>query len=152
MEKLIIFVCVSNTCRSPICENLMRQKLEANGMGAMFRVASRSLTTDYEPEFSQANEQGRKVLKNEFNIDMDGHRSKLLSANDVETASIIIPVKRNLGLDIAHVGGGNAKSKLMYFDNDISDPWRQPYEVYAHCAHNISSQLDALITRISSAA
>ena len=59
--KIIIFVCVSNTCRSPMCEYMLREKLRAAGLSGEFIVASRSLTLDYEPEDSPANEQGQLV-------------------------------------------------------------------------------------------
>ena len=59
--KLLIFVCVSNTCRSPMAEYLMRNKLETANLGEAYRVISRSLTTAYEPEDSPASYQGVEV-------------------------------------------------------------------------------------------
>lgn len=56
----IIFVCVSNTCRSPMCEYLTKEKLSSLGITNV-TVASRSLTEAYEPEGSPANEQGIEV-------------------------------------------------------------------------------------------
>jgi protein-tyrosine-phosphatase len=62
--KLIIFVCVSNTCRSPMCEYLLRDKISTAGLAEQFRVASRSLSEDYEPQGSAPNEQGQLVNAN----------------------------------------------------------------------------------------
>lgn len=59
--KLIIFVCVSNTCRSPMCEYLMRDKIAKSGLSNEFKVVSRSLSENYEPQNSPANEQGQLV-------------------------------------------------------------------------------------------
>lgn len=62
-NKLILFVCVSNTCRSPMAEHLFRKKLEAKGWSAEnYVVGSRSLSTDYEPEGSPASPQGVEVI------------------------------------------------------------------------------------------
>lgn len=61
MSKLIIFVCVSNTCRSPMCEYMLRDILQKNGLDNEFTVSSRSITEDYEPENSPANERGIEV-------------------------------------------------------------------------------------------
>jgi hypothetical protein len=59
--KLIVFVCVSNTCRSPMCEYLLRDKLQKAGVAEQFHVVSRSLSEAYEPQGSPANEQGQLV-------------------------------------------------------------------------------------------
>jgi protein-tyrosine-phosphatase len=84
----IIFVCTSNTCRSPIAEQFAKQYLMSRSINDV-RVVSRSLTTDYEPEDSPASEQGVTLLKETYDIDMSSHRSKMLSAEDVAQASVV---------------------------------------------------------------
>ena len=59
--KLIVFVCVSNTCRSPMCEFLLRDKIQKAQLSGNFAVISRSISEDYEPQNSPANEQGQLV-------------------------------------------------------------------------------------------
>ncbi len=59
--KLIIFVCVSNTCRSPMAEYLCRKKLQEAGLSEEYSTCSRSLSTNYEPENSPASPQGVEV-------------------------------------------------------------------------------------------
>jgi protein-tyrosine phosphatase len=59
--KLIFIVCVSNTCRSPMGEYLLRYILEREGLSDEFQVQSRSISTDYEPENSPASPQGIEV-------------------------------------------------------------------------------------------
>lgn len=59
---VIIFVCVSNTCRSPMAEYLLRNKLEKLGIADRYVVKSRSLSTDYEPINSPASAQGVQVV------------------------------------------------------------------------------------------
>jgi hypothetical protein len=62
-KKLILFVCVSNTCRSPMAEYLFRRKIDLKKLGeGKFVVGSRSLSTDYEPEGSPASSQGIEVM------------------------------------------------------------------------------------------
>jgi len=60
-KKVIIFVCVSNTCRSPMAEYLCRDILVRNGLQDDYIVQSRSLSTDYEDEGSSASIQGLDV-------------------------------------------------------------------------------------------
>jgi protein-tyrosine-phosphatase len=84
-----------------------------------------------------------KVMMNEYGIDTSSHRSKLLSAEDVEQAYLIIPVKRDLGVYIKQAHPA-AATKLKYLSKDVMDPWRQPYSVYLNCAHMV----DSLVTEV----
>ncbi len=80
---------------------------------------------------------------NEYNIDTSAHRSQLLSAEDVEQAYLIIPVKKDLGGYIKQLHPVSS-NKLKYLSRDIMDPWRQPYPVYLNCAHMV----DALVAEV----
>jgi hypothetical protein len=44
-----------------MCEYLLRDKISKAGLNEKFRVASRSLSEDYEPQGSPPNEQGQLV-------------------------------------------------------------------------------------------
>ena len=70
-KKIIIFVCVSNSCRSPMAEQLMRYELQkAVDAGdkslESYTVISRALSSDYEPEDSPASQQGVTVIFESF--------------------------------------------------------------------------------------
>ncbi len=69
-QKLVLFVCISNTCRSPIAEHLFRRKLAEKFKNGEFEVASRSLSTDYEPEGSPASEQGIQVREDSIFVSL----------------------------------------------------------------------------------
>jgi hypothetical protein len=60
-KKNVIFVCVSNTCRSPMAEQLFRDKVQALGLQDEYTTCSRSLSTAFEPEGSPASAQGVEV-------------------------------------------------------------------------------------------
>jgi protein-tyrosine-phosphatase len=88
-----------------------------------------------------------QVMKNEYGIDTSAHRSKLLSADDVANAYIVIPVKKDLGHSIA-TAFPVSSGKLKYFRQDVLDPWHQPYLVYQKCAHLIDSLLSDVVDEI----
>ena len=85
---MLIFVCTSNTCRSPMAEHFAKKYLNEHSFGNV-HVVSRSLTTNYEPESSPASEQGVVLMKEDHGVDMSAHRSKMLSANDVAHATMV---------------------------------------------------------------
>ena len=78
---VVIFVCVSNVCRSPMAEYLFRNLVTKNSAAATaVGVRSRSLSTQYEPVGSPASANGVKVMQDCYGgIDMSSHRSALLS-------------------------------------------------------------------------
>eukprot|EP00598_Pedospumella_elongata_P006336 CAMPEP_0184983174 /NCGR_PEP_ID=MMETSP1098-20130426/12497_1 /TAXON_ID=89044 /ORGANISM="Spumella elongata, Strain CCAP 955/1" /LENGTH=90 /DNA_ID=CAMNT_0027506979 /DNA_START=1 /DNA_END=270 /DNA_ORIENTATION=- len=87
----------------------------------------------------------------EYGINTSCHQSKLLSAVDVEHAYLIIPVKRELGEYIKMAHPQHA-SKIKYLTQDVTDPWRQPYAVYAKCATLIETLITAVLTEITGTA
>lgn len=145
--KKVVFVCVSNTCRSPMAEHLCREKLRTRGLDKEYEVSSRSISTDYEPEGSPASENGVLVMRDRYNIDMTSHRSTLLSGNDLHNLYAIVPVMRNLAPYIKQTLRLD-ESNFMFLDHDIPDPWRQSLDVFVACAADIDSMLDSLIDRL----
>ena len=151
MKTVVIFVCVSNVCRSPMAEYLFRNMIErekdrdprSNELLDEVVVCSRSLSTDYEPVNSPASSNGVQIMRDEFGISMDDHRSKLLSEADIQEATMIVPVKRDLGRYIEKMFP-EAIGKLMYFEKDIEDPWKMPLDVFHACAMDMSKQLEEI--------
>lgn len=80
---------------------------------------------------------------------MEGHRSKLLTVEDVAQAFLIIPVKRDLGTFIKSQFP-QFSSKVAFLDEDVADPWRQPYPVYAACARQVDRLLSSVLTKLTS--
>lgn len=87
-------------------------------------------------------------MKIEYGLDSSGHRSKLLSTEDVSKAYMIVPVRRDLGTAIAGLYP-ESKEKLTYFSKDIMDPWRQPYPVYQGCARMVDAMVSEVLTEIT---
>ena len=91
-----------------------------------------------------------QVLKNEYGISMENHRSRLLSSEDVDRANLIIPVKKELGNLIQQLYP-SAANKLKFFARDVPDPWHQPYEVYAHCARMVDALVQQTFEQVTTA-
>ena len=113
-----------------------------------YTVGSRSLSTNYEPINSPPSAQGVQVLREDYGLDMTAHRSQLLSAQDIADADLIVPVKRDLGARIV-AEFPEAKGKMFYLSQDISDPWHDPVSVFRSCAQLIYSLLDEVIEECS---
>ena len=145
-NKTIIFVCTSNTCRSPIAEHLARQWLNQNDLHN-FSVISRALTDAYEPPGSPASENGVVVMKEDYNIDMSSHRSCLLTQADVNAADAIVGVTRS-HVNYISENFSVSSDKLYSMNKDVSDPWHAPLEVYKRCAAQLSELIPSVVAHV----
>ena len=138
----VIFVCTSNTCRSPMAMGF------AQKMYPDFKFASRSISTEYEPENSSANKNAKNVMANVYNIDLSSHRSKLLSSSDVDSVKYLICVSERHAAFIRQSFTVKCKGKVITFDKDIADPWNQELDVYDKCAKELQSAVSKVLGSI----
>ncbi len=139
---LIIFVCTSNTCRSPMAEALGHRWVQKQVDGnRRFRIISRAICEDYEPEGSPASAQGVQVMNTDYGIDINRHRSRLLRRDEVRAARAIFGVTRSHVRAISTMFPEESNGKLKPLSRDVSDPWHQPVHVYRQCA----AQLEPLV-------
>ena len=147
MVSLIIFVCTSNTCRSPMAEQFAVQWLIQNNLTTEYQIISRALTEKYEPQNSPASSHSIQILADEFALDLNFHRSSMLSAKEVDDAQIII------GVTTAHVEKilrtfPSSIGKVFSFDSDISDPWHASLAEYRVCAQTMKPLVYQILDRI----
>jgi protein-tyrosine-phosphatase len=131
--KLIVFVCTSNTCRSPMAEAFAKRYLEENNLTGRFEVVSRSMSTEYEPVGSPASDYGVVVMRDDYGLDTTQHRSTLISNECAEKASIMIGVTQNHARYLKMMFPQHSH-KIRSLAADVSDPWHQPIECYRLCA------------------
>ncbi len=143
-QPLLIFICTGNICRSPMAEYLMRRRLSAR---SPWQVSSAGLSTfNGQP----ASEQGIAVLA-EQGIDMRLHRSRLLTRDLVDAASILVVMTsahRDLLLGQYH----DAREKVFLLrsfapgdrSGDIEDPIGSSASVYRVTRDAIDDALPGL--------
>lgn len=146
-SKIIVFVCTSNTCRSPIAEGLARKYINDNGLDSNYTIISRALTDHYEPVDSQASCHGIYVMMNEYNIDISNHRSKLLNENDMNVSHMVIGVSQSHYNEIIK-RHPTFVHKVTKLSEDVMDPWHQPIDVYQKTATTLSRLIKDIMTKI----
>lgn len=146
--KLIIFVCTSNTCRSPMAEAFAKKWVQDHNLESRFTIVSRSMSTDYEPPNSPASEHGITVMREEFGLDTTSHRSTLICREDAEKAEVMIGVTRShaqyLGMLFPDLRG-----KIRHLSQDVYDPWHQSYEVYQACARSMQPLVGQIMDEVT---
>lgn len=80
-------ICSGNICRSPIAAGMLRERLVRRGVPA--RVRSAGFLTEGRP----ASEHGISLMQAR-GIDLGEHRSRLLTADDLATADLVLCMER----------------------------------------------------------
>lgn len=148
--RTVIFVCTSNTCRSPMAEAFGKSWLLQNYPDKVpYDVVSRSLTEDYEPVGSPASRNGIEVLAQYYSLNTEEHRSCLLTSSDVESAIAIVGVSRSHVQTIRHLFPEAAR-KTFALSRDIPDPWHEELDVYHQCARLMKPLVEEAMAKIAS--
>ena len=138
--KTILFVCTGNICRSPMAEGLFRHAVKDRGD---YRVLSAGVGAID----GQAPSANAVRAMRDLGIDISKQRSRMLTAELVEQADLILGMTHN-HIESINLLYPQAAEKafllrefddsLDYFEKDISDPIGGPLEVYTHCRDEIA--------------
>ena len=142
VKPVIVLVCTGNTCRSPMAETLMREKLRQKlGSEDAVRVISAGVAA---AEGSGAAPQAVEVMGAK-DLDLTGHAARSLDESVINVADLILTMTRGHRAAIlaAWPGMQHRVFTLRRDGGDISDPVGMPIEVYESCAQQMEAELDA---------
>jgi len=150
---MLLFVCTSNLCRSPmaeyLCEQMIAERLHCPASALDMRgivVLSAGLSAT---EGSPASAPAVEVLK-EYDIDLNPHRSLRLNEMHVRFADYIFTMTRNHREDILSMWH-NVDSRLNVLrkdGGDIADPMGSTPDTYRACAEQIRTEINHRLNEI----
>jgi protein-tyrosine phosphatase len=161
--KNILFVCTGNTCRSSMAKGIMEAAIAGDfQLANQYSVDSAGLSAfPNEP----ASPYSISVLKEEWDIDISSHKSKLLNQNIISKADIILTMTRSHRDAIInyypeliskvftlkeYISDINPEIAYEEYENtlDIVDPYGLPINMYRFCAKDIKMAVDRLILKL----
>ncbi len=145
-EVNILIVCTGNTCRSPMAEGLLKQKL-ASTLGCSpetltdmgFNVESAGIAA-----MQGGNVSAEAVIAlREKNIDIGAHLSQPVTERLVQQSDLILTMTNNHRLALlAQWPQATSRTFTLADGGDIADPIGMPGEYYTLCAEQIEKYLD----------
>lgn len=142
VKPVIAVVCTGNTCRSPMAETLLRERLrEKLGSEDAVRVLSAGVAAGVG---SGASPQAVEVMGLR-NLDLTGHSSRPLDDAVMNVADLILTMTRGHRAAIlaAWPNMHDRVHTLRRDGGDITDPVGMPVEVYESCSEQIDQELAA---------
>lgn len=117
----VMFVCMGNIIRSPLCEGLLRTMVT----DAVLVDSAAVFTDDID---SAPHEHAQRVAR-ENGFDISGHISKLITQQDFSKFDLIVTLDRIVYNEVCRMKPKGTKSKVMMFipKKNVTNPWCAPY-------------------------
>jgi len=157
VNKLILFVCMGNSCRSPmargICTKLLSQRLGVPGKklrnrGYTILSAGLAASAGSSPSVAAV-----KALS-ELGIDISGHRRRPLTRELAERAAALFVMEPRLISGPENGSESNShllrsvRQKLRLLGGGITDPYGGSLEQYHMCAKHLRKAISAVLDSI----
>lgn len=142
----ILIVCTGNTCRSPMAESLLKDKLKSHVESMTFRVVSAGVAAQPGGPASE----GALVAMKERGLSLDEHQSRSISQSLLERSDLILTMTSNHRQAILS-RWPQVSSKVFCLapaGSDVSDPYGGPIEAYRKCADRIDQCLDEWVEKL----
>lgn len=148
----VAFVCTGNTCRSPMAEVLFRRAWDARNRGKPVQVISRGIAA---APGSPATPEAREAVARR-GLDLSGHQSMPLSAEDVEASDILITMTRDQKERLLRRFPGAAGKTFTVSEiassvtGDVADPIGFGQKAYEETAALLEKAVEQIVEHLSS--
>lgn len=145
VNRTILLVCGGNTCRSPMAKVILEQKLKAIEQLDKFEVDSAAYDGPTSPG---ASSNAREAIKKLFGQDLlASHKAKKLTPELLDAADVILVMGARMKKGLPQ-GKTWTLKEYAGGSGDVGDPFGGNLETYLNCAHEISSALEKIVTKL----
>ena len=152
----ILFVCTGNTCRSPMAEYLMKDKIKKENLEDKIEVKSAGLFVDQ--NFARPSALAVQVLSEDYKIDMSGHKPQVINIDLIMESDLILCMEESMAIYLkANLHNIDEDSILLVSTlkeylgqtGNVNDPYGGDLEIYRNTAAELHNLIDLLVERIT---
>ena len=146
-QKKVLVVCTGNTCRSPMAEGWLNQKLAGKGWAAESAGVGAWGGSPATPEAIEA--------MREIGIDLSAHRSRRLQRHLADEATLILAMTEAHRQEIVRrFPDAEKKTALVHgfglgAARDVADPVGLPVEAYRHTRDELVQALGEFLLHLA---
>ena len=120
MKKSVLFVCLGNICRSPLCEGIAKDYVEQKSLGFFVDSAG---TGDWHT--GEAPCEGSQKVAKMHGIDISAHKARQITKEDIKNFDIIVALDSKNLADLQAMGAREAVllGDFGYEGADVPDPY-----------------------------
>ncbi len=147
--KRILLVCTGNICRSPLAAALMERAFAERGVEGIEVSSAGTGAWDGAPA-----SEGAYLVGLEQELDLSGHRARLLTRDLVEQSSIILTMARHHRARVDELGGEGRVFVLGEYAGrsgeaaEVSDPFGGDLDVYRDTCAELATLVAGAVDRI----
>ena len=144
----ILFLCYGNICRSPFAEHYWQRTMHQNSM-----TGPMATSAGFYPHGGRLTPAWIAELASDYAIDLTQHRSRVVTASQVDSVDAIFVMDRRNYFDlVTRFPGVRDKTYFLgWFAGDgadIEDPYDKNVATARDCLRRLARSLDGLINRI----
>lgn len=148
MIQNVLFVCTGNICRSPLAAALLERALKERGLEEVTVTSAGTGAWDGAPA-----SEGAYLVGLEHDLDLSGHRARLLTRELVEEADLILTMARHHRARVDELGGEGHVFVLGEYagkgGDEVSDPFGGKIDVYRDTAQELEALTAAVADRLA---
>lgn len=151
----ILFVCTGNTCRSPMAEYLMKDKVLKENLQDKIDIKSAGLFVD--ENSAKPSPLAVQALQEDYKIDMSHHKPQVIDIDLIMESDIVLCMEQMMAtylqanlhnIDEDSISVVTSIKQYLGQEGDVKDPYGGDFTTYRDTAKELNNLIELLLEKI----